>query len=259
MSMILPHWFLGIAVAVSLALLTALSMSHVSAQAPSGPPAFLGGTAWVDGQLASPGAAVIAMQGSTELGRGIVEDGGTFRPFQIRKPPAGNLIYFVVDGALVSGEETWRSGLLRADLELRASSTSQQAPTATPSPTPTATPMPTPATPAVSVPGPAGPQGEPGPAGPPGPQGAAGPPGPPGPAGEPGAQGEPGPEGPSGEEGPRGRSADSNSYGLYALIAAIIAILLAIAALVVGVMAMLRGGRNGPPIAPSTGGGDATP
>lgn len=257
MSMSLPHWFLGIAVAVSLALLTALSLPHVSAQAPSGPPAFLGGKAWVDGQLAPPGAAVIAMQGSTELGRGIVEDGGTFRPFQIRKPPTGNLIYFLVDGALVPGEETWRSGLLRADLELRAVSATQQTPTATPPPTPT--PMPVPTTPAVSVPGPAGPQGEPGPAGPPGPQGVAGPPGPPGPAGEPGAQGESGPEGPSGEEGPRGRSADSNNYGLYALIAAIVAILLAIAALAVGIMAMLRGGRSDPPVAPNAGDGNITP
>jgi len=258
--MSLPHWFLGIAVAVSLALLTALSMSHVTAQAPSGPPAFLGGTAWVDGRLAPPGTTVIAMQGNTELGRGVVEDDGKFKPFQIRKPPAGNLIYFIVDGALVPDEVTWRSGLLRADLELQASNISQQAPTATPPPTPTATPMPTP--PAISVTGPAGPQGKAGPAGPAGPPGDAGPPGPPGPggpAGDPGAQGEPGPEGPSGEEGPRGRSADSNNYALYALIAAVVAILLAIAALAVGIVAMLRGGRSDPPIAPSAGDGNITP
>ena len=260
MSIRFLHWFFGIAVALSLALLTPLSVSHVSAQAPSGPPAFLGGKAWVDGQLAPPGAAVIAMQGSTELGRGIVEDGGTFRPFQIRKPPTGNLIYFLVDGALVPEEETWRSGLLRADLELRAVSATQQTPTATPPPAPT--PMPAPATPAVSVPGPAGPQGEPGPAGPPGPPGDAGPPGPPGPAGpagDSGAQGEPGPEGIRGEEGPRGRSADSSNFALYALIAAIVAILLAIAALAVGIMAMTRGGQSGPPIASNTEGGNITP
>ena len=260
MSVRFLHWFFGIGVALSLALLTPLSMSHVSAQAPSGPPAFLGGTAWVDGQLAPPGAAVIAMQGSTELGRGIVEDDGTFRPFQIRKPPTGNLIYFLVDGALVPEEETWRSGLLRADLELRAVSATQQTPTATPPPTPT--PVPAPTTPAVSVPGPAGPQGEAGPAGPPGPPGDAGPPGPPGPAGpagDPGAQGEPGSEGPRGEEGPRGRSADSSNFALYALIAAVVAILLAIAALVVGIMAMTRGGRSGPPIASNPEGGNITP
>ena len=125
MSMSLPHWFLGIAAAVSLALLTVLSLPNVSAQAPSGPPAFLGGTAWVDGQLAPPGTTIIAVQGNTELGRGVVEDDGKFKPFQIRKPPAGNLIYFVVGGARVPGEESWRSGLLRADLELRAGSVSQ--------------------------------------------------------------------------------------------------------------------------------------
>lgn len=255
MSISLPHWFLGIAAAVLLALLTVLSLPNVSAQAPSGPPAFLGGTAWVDGQLAPPGTIVIAVQGNTELGRGVVEDDGKFKPFQIRKPPAGNLIYFVVGGARVPGEESWRSGLLRADLELRSGSVSQEAPTATPPPTPT--PMPTP--PAISVPGPRGEPGPAGPTGPQGPQGVAGPPGPPGPSGESGAQGEPGPEGPRGEEGPRGRSADSNNYALYALIAAVVAILLAIAALAVGFVAMSRGGRSDPPIAPNAGDGNITP
>ena len=76
------NWFIGITFAFAIAAtLLALPTPSVSAQAPSGPPAFLGGTAWVDGQLARPGAPVIAMHGNTVLGQGAVESGGRFKPF----------------------------------------------------------------------------------------------------------------------------------------------------------------------------------
>ena len=241
------HWLAGLAIALSVSLITILSWAPTSAQAPSGPPAFLGGTAWVDGQLARSGAPVVAMQGDTELGRGVVEADGKFKPFQISKPPTGNLIYFVVDGARAAGEEEWRSGRLDITLELRATSVSQPAPTATPSPTaahpPTNTPVPAPT---VAIPGPQGPQGEvgpAGPAGPPGPQGVAGPPGPPGPAGE---AGQAGPRGEEGQRGRAGESESSSSLGLYALIIAVIGALLGMAALVAGIMALNRRSSGSP-------------
>ena len=246
------HWLAGLAIALSVSLITILNWSQASAQAPSGPPAFLGGTAWVDGQLARPGAPVVAMQGNTELGRGVVEADGKFKPFQIKKPPVGNLFYFIVDGARAPGEEAWRSGRLDITLELRATSVSQPAPTATPRPTatppPTNTPVPDPT---AAIPGPQGPQGEvgpAGPAGPPGPQGEAGPAGPPGPVGE------AGPAGPPGEEGQRGRAGgtESSDLGLYALIIAVIGALLAVAALVVGIISLNRR-SSGPPVAPRGG------
>ncbi len=223
-----------------------LPWAAVSAQAPSGPPAFLGGVAWLDGQLAPPGAVVVAMQGSTELGRGVVENDGKFKPIQINKPPAGNLIYFTVAGVRASEEVAWRNGLLRADLVLR---TGAGAPV----------PVPTPQTgaPAVSgVPGPAGAKGDHGPAGPQGPAGKDGAPGEPGvqgPPGPAGAQGAPGPAGESGPEGERGRAAEaveSSSLGMYGLIAGIVAILLGVAALVVGLMALRRSATR-----PMAGGG----
>ena len=249
--------FIGITCALAIAatlLALPVSLASVSAQAPSGPPAFLGGTAWVDGQLARSGAPVVAMQGDTELGRGVVEANGKFKPFQIKKPPTGNLIYFLVDGARAQGEEVWSSGRLDITLELRATSVSQPAATATPRPTatpqPTNTPVPVPT--AAPIPGPQGPQGEVGPAGPAGP---AGPKGEAGPAGPAGPAGEAGKAGPPGEEGPRGRAgrAESGGMGLYALIAAVVAILLSISALAVGIMVMLRSGRTGPSVPPDAG------
>ena len=245
------------ALALTTLSLMALPPSPVSAQAPSGPPAFLGGTAWVDGQPARPGAPVVAMQGDTVLGQGVVEDNGRFKPFQVKKPPNGDSIYFMVDGARVESEETWWSGRLEANMELRAGGVSQPSPTATPTPVPEPTAVPTraPAPTAAPIPGP---PGETGPPGPPGPQGPAGPPGPAGAAGlqgDAGPAGPPGPQGPPGEEGSRGRTGESGGSGSFALIAAVVAILLSLAALVVGIIALTRRG-GGPPPAPTLGGGN---
>ena len=225
-------------------LLAWLPYATASAQAPNVPPAVLAGTAWLDGALAPPGATIMAMQGDRELARISVGADGRFGPLQINSPPSRGSVYFLVDGRRADYELTWRSGFLKADVELRAPTSAQPLPTATPLPAatvrPTNTPAPTPAP--VMVAGPAGPQGpagEPGSAGPPGP---AGPQGEPGAAGPPGPQGPEGPEGPEGEEGPRGRTAESESdgYGLYALGAAGVAALLSVAALVVGVIALSR-------------------
>ena len=247
---------IGIAIILLATALTTLSLSPVSAQAPSGPPAFLGGTAWVDGQLARPGAPIVAMQGDTVLGQGTVEDNGRFKPFQVKKPPTGNNIYFLVDGALVEGEEVWWSGRLEANMELRAGGVSQPSATATPIPAaPTAGPTRVPAPTAAPIPGPQGETGPPGPAGPQGPVGSQGPAGEAGLQGDSGPPGPPGPQGPTGEEGPRGRTGETSGSGSYALIAAIVAILLSLAALVVGIIALTRrGGR--PPAAPTFGGGN---
>lgn len=219
-------------VAIIVSLFAVSPPPTASAQAPL-PPAVLAGVAWLDGQLAPPGARVVAMQGDTELTRATVRAEGKFGPLQIARPPAGGPIYFTVGGHRAERELTWRSGLLMADLELRASTSAQ--PTPAPPPPPTATPQPTdtPPTPVV-VQGPAGPPGE---AGPPGPPGLAGQPGQPGPSGPPG---EPGAAGPIGPAGPPGDPAESGNLGLYGLIVAIIAAVLALAALVVGVMALSR-------------------
>ena len=233
-------------------LLAWLSYATASAQAPNVPPAVLAGTAWLDGVLAPAGATVIAMQGDRELARIGVKADGRFGPLQISSPPSRADVYFLVDGRRADYELTWRSGFLKADVELRAPTVAQPSATATPTAatmSPTNTPAPTAAP--VVVSGPPGPQGEPGPAGPPGAQGLPGPQGEPGPAGsqgEPGPPGPEGPEGPEGEEGPRGRTseAESDNYGLYALGAAGVAALLAIAALVVGIMAFSRRSGNRP-------------
>ncbi len=248
------HWFaMTLALSLLLALPWATGLGSVSAQAPSVPPAFWGGVAWLGGELAPPGTPVQAMQGTTVLGAGVVEAQGRFKPFQIDEPPAGNAVFFMVGNSISGAEAQWSSGSLRIDLELRAATGAQPAATATPLPaiaTPAATlpaGPPGPAGPA-GPPGGDGPRGEPGPAGPPGPPGAAGPPGPPG---EPGAAGPQGDRGPEGEEGPRGRAAESDSYGLYTLGAAGVAALLALAALVVGIIALTR--RGAPQPAAGTG------
>ncbi len=216
-----------------------------SAQAPNVPPAVLAGTAWLDGALAPPGATIMAMQGDRELARISVGADGRFGPLQISSPPSAGSVYFLVDGRRADYELTWRSGFLKADVELRAPAGAQPLPMATPLPAATARPTNTPAPTAAPVmvtgpAGPPGPAGEPGPAGPPGP---VGPQGESGAAGPPGPQGPAGPEGPEGEEGPRGRTAESESdgYGFYALGAAGVAALLSVAALAVGVMALARG------------------
>ena len=231
------HWLFIIAIA--LALLTALPRSPVSAQSPNLPPAILAGTVWLAGEPAPAGTVIVAMQGDTELARGVVGAGGKFGVLQIRRPPDGNNIYFMIGDVRAEEELTWRSGMRRADLELRPKTMEQPAATATPLPTAPVLPANTP----VPVPGPAGPQGERGPAGPPGEPGPAGPPGATGSAGPPGPQGETGPigpEGPAGEEGPRGRSAGSSNYGLYTLVAAGVAALLALVAMIIGIIALSR-------------------
>ena len=234
------HWLFTIVIALTL--LAALPRASVSAQSPNLPPAILAGTAWLAGEPAPAGTVIVAMQGDTELARGVVGAGGKFGVLQVSQPPAGNNIYFMIGDVRAEEELTWRSGMRRADLELRPRTTEQPAATPTATAQPTNTPAPT----AVMIPGPPGPQGERGPAGPQGeqgPVGAAGPPGlqgEPGPAGQPGDLGPPGPEGPEGAEGPRGRSAESGDYGLYTLAAAGVAVLLALAALIIGIIALSR-------------------
>ena len=88
------------AVTIVLSMMAVLPWAGASAQAPSGPPAFWGGTAWLDGELAPPGTPVVAMSGSRELGRGEVGDAGRFEPFRISAPPGGDrTVSFTVDGA----------------------------------------------------------------------------------------------------------------------------------------------------------------
>lgn len=228
-----------------MSLLVWLSYGTASAQAPNVPPAVLAGTAWLDGALAPPGATITAMQGERELERISVRDGGRFGPLQINSPPSKGNIHFLVDGKRADYELTWRSGFLKADVELRAPTDAQPSPTATvPAATVMPTDTPTPTAAPVMVPGPPGPEGPPGEQGPSGPPGEQGPPGPQGEPGVVGLQGEPGPrgpEGPEGEEGPRGRAAEETSdYGLYALGASGVVALLAIAALVIGIIALSR-------------------
>ena len=211
-------FWIGAAVVALMAMLWLSTASPTPVHGQNVPPAILGGTAWIDGELAPPGTPITALEGATVLGQGVVGENGVFRAFTVSKPSQSNRIYFLVGNYRAAGEETWWSGRREIGLELRASTTGAPAPTAAPQQV-GATPTPIPARPAE--PGPAGPQG------PRGPQGVAGPPGPVGPAGEtgsagppgpPGPQGEEGPEGPEGEEGPRGRTAGNHRLqGLYAL------------------------------------------
>ncbi len=237
--------------AILMSLLAALSAWSASAQSPNVPPAVLAGTAWVNGELAPPGATVVAMQGTSELASIVVEAGGRFGPLLVESPPSTGPVYFTVNGARAGYELTWQSGFRKADVELRAPTGEQ------PTATPTAVMVQGPAGP-PGVPGPAGaagPAGAPGERGPAGPAGVQGPPGaagPPGPPGEPGAvgpAGPAGPQGPAGEEGRRGRSGEFSNYVLYALGAAGVAALLALAALVVGIIALSRRGGNSAPVA----------
>ena len=226
--------------AILMSLLAALPTWPASAQSPNVPPAVLAGTAWVNGKLAPPGTLVVAMQGSSEVARIVVEAEGRFGPLLIESPPSNGPVYFTVDGAQAGYELTWKSGFLKADVELRAPTSEQ------PTATPTAIMVQGPAGP-QGIPGPAGAAGQAGPSGERGPAGVQGPPGAIGPQGEPGAMGPAGPvgpQGPAGEEGRRGRSAESNDYGLYALGAAGLATLLALAALVVGIVALFRRSRD---------------
>ena len=229
---------LALAAFLLLSLLTLLPHATASAQAPSGPPAIWGGLAWIDGELAPPGTAIKAMQGTTVLGQGVVEADGRFKPFQIKQPTSGRSIIFMVGNALVPEPTRWVSGSLRIDLELRARAgavaSAQPAATATPGFQGTRSER--------------GPQGERGPAGRDGAQGERGSAGP---IGSPGAEGSRGKLGPRGEEGPRGRAAESSGYDLYTLSAAGVAVLLALAALVVGIMAMVRRGATPPSGRPS--------
>ena len=215
-----------------------LGQGAVSAQSPPSPPTVLAGTAWLDGQLVPLGTLIEAMQGDTRLSRTTAKNDGRFGPLQVPKPPGIGPVYFVIDGQRADVEMEWRAGFLQADLELRAGLGGGPAP----APTPTAAPTPAqPVAPtAVMARGPAGPRGEPGPAGPPGSPGPAGPQGDPGPAG---SAGPPGAEGPAGGEGPRGQPGESEGYGLYTLIAAIVAALLALVALVISIIALTRGNR----------------
>jgi hypothetical protein len=231
-------------VVVSLTLAGAFSLTTVSAQSPPLPPAVLGGTAWLDGQLVPPGTLIQAMQGDTQLSRVTARNNGRFGPLQVPRPPGVGPVYFLVDGQRANIEMNWRAGFLQADLQLRAGLGAQPTPgpaaTATPQPTSTARPgQPVAPTPAM-VAGPAGPRGERGPAGP---QGSAGPQGEPGLQGPAGPQGEQGPEG---EEGPRGRKGESDGYGLYTLAAAGVAVLLALAALILAIVALSRRNRPAP-------------
>ena len=247
--MIQTRWLIVIPAVITMTLLTALPSSPASAQAPNLPPMVLAGRAWLEGEPARAGSVIQAMQGDTELSRIAVRANGRFGPLQVSQPRGRGPIYFLVDGQRAGVEMNWRSGFLQADLELRAPSAGQPAPTATPRPAPTTTARPTPvpqvAPTAMAI---AGPPGERGPAGPPGPQGAtglAGPPGEPGPQGPPGERG---PEGPEGEEGPRGRTGESGygGYDLYALIGAGAAGLLALVALIMAIMALSRRSRPAP-------------
>jgi hypothetical protein len=242
--MIKWRWLVFVMAFVSLTLLGALSYSTVSAQSPPLPPAVLGGTAWLDGQLVPPGTLIQAMQGDTQLSRVTARNNGRFGPLQVPRPPGVGPVYFLVDGQRANIEMNWRAGFLQADLQLRAGLGAQPTPgpaaTATPQPTSTARPgQPVAPTPAM-VAGPAGPRGERGPAGP---QGSAGPQGEPGLQGPAGPQGEQGPEG---EEGPRGRKGESDGYGLYTLAAAGVAVLLALAALILAIVALSRRNRPAP-------------
>ena len=211
-------------------LFAALAHTSATAQSPPSPPTVLAGTAWLDGDLVPPGTLIEAMQGDVRLSRITVRNDGRFGPLQVPEPPGVGPVYFLIKGQRANVEMDWQAGFLQADLELRAGIGGGPAPTATPSPMPQPTVAPTP----VTVPGPAGPRGERGPAGPPGPQGAAGP------------QGEPGPAGPQGEagqagvEGPRGQQGESEGYGIYTLVAAVIAVLLALVALILSIVALSR-------------------
>ena len=249
--MIQSRWLIVVPAVITLTLLTALPNLPASAQAPNLPPMVLAGTAWLEGDLATAGVVIQAMQEDTELSRITVRSNGRFGPLQVRQPPGRSPVYFLVDGQRADVEMNWRSGYLQADLELRAPAAGQPAATATPRPRPaptaTARPAPTPQ-PAPTAMAIAGPPGERGPAGPAGPQGASGPPGPPGGPGPPGPEGPAGERGPEGEEGPRGRAAKSESegYDLYALIGSGAAGLLALLALILAIVALLSRRRPAP-------------
>ena len=242
--MINARWLVFVLVVSLLTASAALSHSTAPAQAQPLPPAVLAGTAWLDGTPAPNGTVIRAMQGNIVLSEANVRANGRFGPLQIPQPPASGPVYFLIGNIRAGYELVWRSGFLKADVELRAAGDVPAA-TATPRPAPaTLSPTSTPIRLANSVPGPQGPQGARGPAGPPGPPGAIGPPGPYGEAGPPGPEGQRGPEG---EKGPRGRTGESNDYGFYALGAAGVAALLGLAGLIVGIVALSRRSHPAPP------------
>ena len=142
--MIQTRWLIVIPAVITMTLLTALPSSPASAQAPNLPPMVLAGRAWLEGEPARAGSVIQAMQGDTELSRIAVRANGRFGPLQVSQPRGRGPIYFLVDGQRAGVEMNWRSGFLQADLELRAPSAGQPAPTATPRPAPTTTARPTP-------------------------------------------------------------------------------------------------------------------
>lgn len=214
-------------VALTLTLLGVLPFTFVSAQSPNLPPAVVAGTALLDGVAAPFGTPVVAMQGTTELARSVVEADGKFGVLMIPSPPTSDPVTFMVGSAKADQTIDWSSGLRTARFGLTASSADMQ---------PVPTPAMGPSEVASGIPGPQGPPGAIGPAGPQGPQG------PQGTSGEPGAAGPAGPQGPQGEAGPRGPAgtpAETTNQGLNALWMAGIAVVLGIAGLAVGITALV--------------------
>ena len=217
--------------AALIALVLALPLGLVAAQdggvSPNVPPAFLFGTATIDGIPVPEGTMVVAMAGDTQLDSTTTMVGGNFQ-LELMQPPAGeSMVSFTVGDWVCQWQYEWMSGG-REVIELAANLSAMAG---------------------ANEPGPAGPGGPPGISGPAGadgmegamgPAGRAGPacsPGPAGPAGADGAQGvagPPGPPGPAGSDGSTGQAGAPSPMGIIALIVAIVAAVFAVAAVVVG-------------------------
>ncbi|MXZ90394.1 MAG: hypothetical protein F4W95_07205 [Chloroflexi bacterium] len=221
----------GILATALIALMLALPLGLVAAQdggtasSPNIPPAFIFGTATIDGIPVPEGTMVVAMAGETRLDSTMAMVGGKFQ-LELPQPPAGdNMVSFTVGDRTCSWQYEWMSGgremiELNADLramieEIPPGPAGVEGPSGIPGPT-----------------GADGTDGAAGPAGPAGPMGSVGPEGPAGADGGQGAQGVAGPAGPPGSNGAVGPAGPSSPMGVVALIVAIVAAIIAVAAII---------------------------
>ena len=139
--MINARWLIFVLAVSLLTPFAALSHSTGLAQAQPLPPAVLAGTAWLDGTPAPVGVAIPGNAEKSRDGRGLRSWKWTVWTVANPRPLDSGPVYFLIGDSRASYELTWRSGFLKADVELRAAG---DVPAATATPRPIlATPLPT--------------------------------------------------------------------------------------------------------------------
>ena len=119
----------GVMATALVARLMALPLGLVAAQdggtasSPNVPPAFIFGTATIDGIPVPEGTMVVAMAGETRLDSTMAMVGGKFQ-LELPQPPAGeNMVPFTVGDRTCSWQYEWMSGgreMIELNADLRA-------------------------------------------------------------------------------------------------------------------------------------------